>query len=148
MCRSKTWKWLNQKRLPASQSTTCGAFLCPYMTYTEQMNQKGWKNKRVEILIRDQFKCQHNNCGAQKRLEVHHLDYIDDTLIWNYPNDMLITLCHKHHSVEQNRNKAEIALVFTLRMKGFLLSDLLSLSCKIDNNVNFTETLLKVLRDA
>ena len=34
----------------------------------------------------------------------------------------------------------------TLKMKGFLLSDLLALSCKIDTDKKFTETLLKVLR--
>jgi len=33
-----------------------------------------------------------------------------------------------------------------MRMKGFMVGDVLSLSVKIDNDARFTEILLKVLR--
>lgn len=117
------------------------------MTYQEQLDTKEWKDKRVEILIRDNFTCQHPDCGSKIRLEVHHVDYLDDLKVWEYPSDMLLTLCHKHHSVEQNRKKSEIYLINTLKMKGFLLSDLLAFSCKLETNDQFVKTLLKVLRN-
>jgi hypothetical protein len=37
-------------------------------------------------------------------------------------------------------------LINSMRMKGFMVGDVLSLSIRIDNDKRFTETLLKVLR--
>ncbi len=95
--------------------------------------------------------CQNKNCPHRKDtsviMEVHHLDYIDGTMAWEYPDDMLITLCEKCHHSEQQRPKEEKYLLNTLRMKGFLVSDLLSLSCKIDTSITFTQQLLNILRE-
>lgn len=122
------------------------------MTYEEQLHDRRWLDKATEILLRDNFKCQHKNCGVQyEGVEVHHLDYITGSglMAWEYPNDMLLTLCRKHHQAEYktNRDKVETLLITTLKTKGFLLSDLLSLSCKIETDIKFTETLLNVLRN-
>lgn len=117
------------------------------MDYYQQLTSKEWLDKRTEILIRDEFKCQHPDCNKKTRLEVHHLDYIPGIWLWNYPNDMLITLCNKHHNQEQDRQKADTYLINSLKMKGFLLVDILALSCKIDRDEKFTASLLKLLRN-
>ena len=69
-------------------------------------------------------------------------------MAWEYPNDMLKTLCHEHHSDHHAGIKlAEKALTATLRSKGFLLGDLMALSCLVDTDVEFTQTLLKTLAE-
>lgn len=117
------------------------------MTYEEQLKDKRWLNKRTEILIRDNFTCQQTGC-AQKGdyMEVHHLDYFYGLRAWEYPNDMLLTLCHDHHKLEQDRQQLERHLSITLKMKGFLFKDLLALSSLVDTDMKFTATLLKTLR--
>lgn len=58
-----------------------------------------WKNKRAEILMRDGYRCL--NCGNQNQLQVHHRQYHFITLEnrykfpWEYPSNLLITLCQK-----------------------------------------------------
>lgn len=55
-----------------------------------------WKIKREEIITRDGNKCR--ICGSEfHRLEVHHLCYLPDLLIWEYDNELLVSVCGKHH---------------------------------------------------
>lgn len=119
------------------------------MTWDEQLRTKDWNTKRTEILLRDHFKCQHPDCNVQYYgVEVHHKEYMNPWLAWEYPNDWLVTLCHFHHSEHhEGIQMAEKALTATLRSKGFLLSDLMALSCLVDTNEDFTRTLLKTLAD-
>lgn len=119
------------------------------MTWERQLRTRRWNNKRTEILIRDHFKCQHPGCNVHSwGVEVHHLDYLGNLQAWEYPNDMLVTLCHEHHSDHHAGIKmAEKALTATLRIKGFLLGDIMALSSLVDTDIEFTESLLKVLRD-
>lgn len=121
------------------------------LTYQEQLRDRRWQIKRNKILNRDNHSCQNTNCKNKEDnnvlLEVHHLDYIGDTMAWDYPDDMLITLCSVCHAKETERPKEEKYLINTLRMKGFLVGDLLSCSSKIETDKNFTETLLKILRE-
>jgi 5-methylcytosine-specific restriction endonuclease McrA len=121
------------------------------MTYKEQLRDRRWQIKRTKILTRDNNECQNHNCKHKEDhrvlVEVHHLYYIDNTLAWDYPDDTLISLCSKCHSDEQNRPKEEQYLIRTLRMKGFLVSDLLAHSVLLDTDIKFTNYLLKVLRE-
>jgi len=121
------------------------------ISYKEQLRDRRWQIKRNKILERDKYECQNKNCKHKPDntilLHVHHLDYIEDKMAWDYPDDMLITLCEKCHDSEQLRPKEEKYLLNTLRMRGFLLCDLLALSTKIEIDKGFTATLLKVLRD-
>ncbi len=121
------------------------------MTYKEQLKDRRWQIKRNKILDRDKNECQNKNCAHRKDntvlIEVHHLDYIADTMAWDYPDDMLISLCRKCHESEQLRPKEEKYLINTLRMKGFLVSDLLAHATLIDTDINFTKNLLKILRE-
>jgi hypothetical protein len=119
------------------------------MTWNEQLLTKKWLTKRTEILIRDHFKCQVPGCDVEfEGVEVHHLDYLGNLLAWEYPNDMLKTLCHKHHSNHhQGIQMAEKALMSSLRVKGFLLGDVMALSSLVDTDIEFTQSLLKILSD-
>lgn len=121
------------------------------MTYREQLRDRRWQIKRTKILTRDNNECQNPNCKYKSDhtvlVEVHHLYYIDDTLAWDYPDDILLSLCSKCHYDEQRRPKEEQYLIRTLRMKGFLISDLLAHSVLLETDVNFTQYLLKVLRE-
>ena len=55
-----------------------------------------WQKKRLEIMQRDGFKCQH--CGEEDNtLVVHHRYYIKDRDIWDYDNTSLVTLCKSCH---------------------------------------------------
>ena len=118
-------------------------------TYQEKLRDKRWQIKKTEILSRDKFKCQSHYCKSPENasLEVHHLDYIPDIEPWDYPNDMLITLCNPCHQKEQERPKEEKHVINTLKMKGFLMGDLLALSSKLDTDFKFTKSLLNILRD-
>lgn len=105
------------------------------MTWEDQLLTKEWATKRTEILIRDHFKCQYPGCGRQFWcIEVHHIDYIFGTLAWEYPNDMLKSLCHEHHADHHEGIKAaEKALMTT------------ALSSLVDTDRSFAKTLLKTL---
>ena len=118
------------------------------MKYQEKLLDPRWQKKKSEILQRDDFTCQEKRCGRKdKTLHVHHVDYVPGMEPWEYPSDMLITLCEDCHYKEKNRSELETHLSNTLKMKGFLIGDLLALSCKIDTDEEFTLTLLNVLRN-
>lgn len=69
-----------------------------------------WHERRNQILARDEFKCRY--CGRSRSafdpdcvLEVHHQHYIINRLPWDYPDELLITLCKPCHTKlhEQHR---------------------------------------------
>lgn len=122
-----------------------------YKSYKDQLLDRRWQIKKNKILERDNFTCQNVNCKHRGDttipLHIHHLDYIPETMAWDYPDDMLITLCEICHKKEQERPKEEKYLINTLRMKGFLVGDLLAHSTLMETNEKFTKTLLSVLRE-
>jgi len=66
------------------------------LSYKEQLKHPLWDKKRQEILERDNYKCV--ICGTDlHRLEIHHLCYFPDSLVWEYENELLISVCGKHH---------------------------------------------------
>jgi hypothetical protein len=67
------------------------------LSYKEQLNHPLWIRKKQEILERDGFCCV--ICGSElHKLEVHHLCYFPDLLIWEYDNELMISVCGKHHT--------------------------------------------------
>jgi 5-methylcytosine-specific restriction endonuclease McrA len=78
---------------------------------------------------RDDFKCQ--VCGTNKNLHTHHILYLNNVKIWNYPSNYLITLCSNCHLSEHS--------AFDLighKYKNALLSGMLSIDIyrKIKND--------------
>ena len=68
-------------------------------TYSELLRSPLWQKKRLEIMQRDDFACQH--CGSEdNELQVHHLVYHKGAKPWEYDNSELITLCSHCHEME------------------------------------------------
>lgn len=69
------------------------------MNYKEKFKNPKWQKKRLEILERDDFKCQ--LCHSQDHtLTVHHFKYSKEP--WETPDKFLITVCWNCHKKIQN----------------------------------------------
>lgn len=66
------------------------------MTYIEKLRDPRWQKKRLEVMQRDEFKCQMCGCGDQT-LHVHHRVYTRGKEPWEYELDDFITLCVECH---------------------------------------------------
>ncbi len=73
-----------------------------------------WRDKRKEILKRDQNKCR--ICNSTEELQVHHRQYHYSLVLrkfrkpWEYPNNLLISLCKKCH--KKGHNKFEVPVKY------------------------------------
>jgi len=71
------------------------------MRYIDKFKDPRWQKKRLEILDRDNFKCQSIYCPQEDdpppTVHVHHLMYLKDRDPWDYNNAFLITLCNECH---------------------------------------------------
>lgn len=77
------------------------------MTYSEKLKSPLWQKRRFDILNRDNFTCQICN-STDKTLHIHHRHYINGRDPWDYPNELLVTLCETCHKLEEsNVAKAE-----------------------------------------
>jgi 5-methylcytosine-specific restriction endonuclease McrA len=66
------------------------------LSYEDQLKTDEWKNKRLDIVERDNYTCY--LCGYHGLLvNVHHLRYIRGKMAWEYPDNLLITLCRGCH---------------------------------------------------
>lgn len=65
--------------------------------YKGQLKDPRWAQRRREIMERDNFTCQ--LCGKSNvKLNVHHIRYIKGMNYWEYPGNLLITVCEVCHS--------------------------------------------------
>ena len=116
----------------------------PQSNYSKKLVNPLWQRKRLDVFNRDSFAC--TNCGRSDiELQVHHYDYISGINPWDYPMDMLTTLCVDCHAAELKRRKHESYLLNSLRMKGFLAFDILNLSTRIDSDPEFTKLIKSLL---
>lgn len=67
------------------------------MEYKDQLKDPRWQRKRLEIMQRDGFRCLVCDSGKLE-LNVHHLYYLPNTMIWEYDNEGLVTVCKDHHN--------------------------------------------------
>ncbi len=65
----------------------------------DQYKDPKWQKKRLEILERDDWTCVSCN-ESSKTLHVHHIFYIKNAKIWDYPDKLLFTLCEDCHKIE------------------------------------------------
>lgn len=82
--------------------------------YSELLKDPRWQKKRLEIMQRDDWSCQH--CGEREsQLHVHHKYYDNGKYPWDYPDGALITLCDKCHEIQHGDicDFAEIGKVYT-----------------------------------
>lgn len=96
--------------------------------YSEKLLDPRWQKKRLEIFQRDEFMCQF--CKSEtKTLCVHHKYYIKGHEPWNYPDEVLITLCSECHQEETEiRQEIEEGLIQALRVMNFKWKEILILS--------------------
>lgn len=66
------------------------------LSYYEQLTHPFWIKKRDEILIRDNKTCRICDCNT-KVVQVHHLCYFPDTHLWEYDDELMVTVCRQHH---------------------------------------------------
>lgn len=106
------------------------------MTYAEKLKDPRWQKKRLEIFSRDEFTC--NSCGCKdKTLHLHHKYYRPKTVIWDYPDDALVTLCEDCHS-----EATDYITAFDSQFKTFFApSELLDLASAI-HHANSTGCLM------
>lgn len=101
------------------------------LSYYEQLHHPLWKRKRIEILKRDDYKC--SICGSSlHKLEVHHLCYLPDLLAWEYDNELMVTVCKKHHlQLTYDLPKISGLIAFNCLKSGIDLSTVFELLLKI-----------------
>lgn len=128
------------------------------MKYADQLKHPLWKEKRIEILKRDGFRCQ--DCSAiYKTLHVHHKWYESGKMAWEYENECLITLCEDCHEQEEyNLKDIEHTLFKNFRKMGMSAMDIMLLEWGVSNFLknksssgfelgNFLTDLSKLSRD-
>jgi len=76
------------------------------MNYKQQLLTKEWLKKRLIILKRDNYSCK--NCDKKTNLHVHHKKYINGRMCWDYPNNLLVTLCSECHESVHKSTKIKI----------------------------------------
>lgn len=69
--------------------------------YAEKLKDSRWQRKRLEIMSRDLFECQKCHTKDHGMLSVHHRHYISFREPWDYPGELLITLCDRCHKQEE-----------------------------------------------
>lgn len=92
--------------------------------YSKKLLDPRWQKKRLEIMQRDDWMCQ--LCGDKENtLHVHHVFYLKDKDIWDYPECLLITLCDSCHEEEHsNAYDDAISILKQLRKNGILYTDI------------------------
>lgn len=101
--------------------------------YSEILKDPRWQKKRLEILQRDGWACSYCEDKTQT-LVVHHKDYFPNKDPWDYPDNLLITLCENCHLAEAARTPTEQSLLHHLRR--IFPSDALFI---IDNGLEFLD---------
>jgi hypothetical protein len=100
------------------------------ITYSEKLQDPRWIKKKDEICTRDNFSCR--ICyTTQKPMHVHHLTYFFDKEPWDYDNDLLKTLCKKHHENEHGCKEVFNNLLLEAMKKGFYYEDFLNIATVI-----------------
>lgn len=70
-----------------------------------------YKQWRKDVLKRDGRTCQMPDCGAKKRLQVHHIHKWASSPVLRYTIDNGITLCYNCHK-KINKNEEYFAVMF------------------------------------
>lgn len=83
-----------------------------------------WQRKRLEILERDQFTCQKCQASGNDMLHVHHRHYLTTRMPWDYPSELLISLCSKCHKQEEDTREILRELVPALHFWGYFNTEI------------------------
>jgi 5-methylcytosine-specific restriction endonuclease McrA len=87
------------------------------MTYAEKLKDPRWQKKRLEVLSRDEWTCQH--CGdTDKTLHVHHRSYTYGKDPWDYKDANFVCLCESCHQTEEYFKTQIQDLIHDLSLMG------------------------------
>lgn len=116
-----------------------------FKDYKEQMTDPRWAARSREIMKRDNFTCQ--LCGRSDRgLNVHHIKYQNDLDYWDYPDELLMTVCRVCHAkihgkpvpaeqkpkrIIKRANKSEKSSLHTVFYKALLSNESMTPNDKI-----------------
>ena len=94
------------------------------MKYSDQIKHPKWQKKRLEIMSRDKWTCR--VCGdMDNQLQVHHLYYLPNTLIWDYDDECCVTLCWEcHQQITKDLPKLAGIIAFKILSKEIDIFDL------------------------
>lgn len=93
--------------------------------YQEKLKNPLWQRKRLFILTRDAFKCQ--MCGdTTTTLHVHHRHYIHFREPWDYPDELLVTLCDPCHKKEEAAGSSAQEMLNTMHHWGVFNVEIIS----------------------
>lgn len=118
-------------------------------TYSDNLKDPRWQKLRLKIMERDEFKCR--QCLDDKeQLQIHHIKYIANKLPWEYPEELLETLCVDCHKSITETNES-------IKNSLFEIIDFMSLEVLQDLLIEFKQMnisrqidilqISKVLRD-
>lgn len=93
------------------------------MDYSEKLRDPRWQKKRLEIMQRDNFKCQGCN-SKEKTLHVHHKTYIFGKNPWDYTDTNFITLCFECHEIEESFKTDVSDYIHDLLLMGTTYQDI------------------------
>ncbi len=82
-----------------------------HSNYERLLKTPEWREYRKTIFERDNYTCQ--NCHQKKsadELRVHHKKYIEGNDPWDYPSELVETLCNKCHVHWHKKHKYLIVL--------------------------------------
>jgi len=105
-------------------------------SYYELLRDPRWQRKRLEIMGRDNFTC---TCCEEKdkQLHVHHFHYIRGREPWDYPDNLLITLCEECHKEYEKRSmNIGDTLVEQLACAGLTGDDIMDIYISIYHIIN------------
>jgi len=91
-----------------------------YIPYAKKLLDPKWKEKRYEIVDRDNYKCCY--CSSTENLHVHHFCYNTETRNpWDVDSSALVTLCKTCHFNEHRTDLTplESDLFSLLQMSAF-----------------------------
>jgi 5-methylcytosine-specific restriction endonuclease McrA len=110
--RYKLYKTIKTSESKPSLQTSSEQIPVKHGGYKAALFREEWRIKRLEILKRDYQKC--CNCDAHDELQVHHRQYhfsVKNQKFlepWEYPSDLLITLCRRCHNIGHNKYQVPI----------------------------------------
>ena len=107
--------------------------------YSKSLLDPRWQRKRLEILQRDDFRCQ--SCfDSEITLHVHHCYYDKFKKPWDYESNSLLTLCSDCHE-EESADFYEMKrfLSNAISSKGLMNTQLHQLACAFYFDLKLTK---------
>lgn len=119
------------------------------VSYAEKLQDPRWQRRRLEILQRDKWTCQHCD-NSERTLHVHHRYYGPHPDPWESPDAALVTLCASCHEYETANWASSVQLlVAQLKNSGFSAVHLELLACALSTgDRNVRDEILKIILPA